>query len=349
MSDRMAPPTHEATQEPTPRPPVPLDTRTTGRRVLELVERYALVLLLILVAVFFAVYPGTAGTFPTVANARNIAANEAILAIAAFAALIPLVAERFDLSVGATVSLSSIAAAKILTEMSLPLYVGVLAGVVLGLVVGLINGFLIAYLKANSLVITLGMSTVLLGIGTLWTGSLTLLGVPDTLTSFANGAFLGVPWPAWLLIIMAMITAAVLGLTVFGRQVLSIGSNESAAHLVGMPVARTILIAFAASGALAGLAGVLLLARTGSAAAGVGAGYTLPALAAIFLGSTTIKPGRFTVAGTLVGVFFVAISINGLTLAGAQDWVEPVFNGAAVVIAVSAAALLRNRREGTAR
>lgn len=347
MSNRTAPPDTESGPRQTPLPRTP-GHRSGGRRLLELLERYALVLLLVLVAIFFTALPATSGTFPTIANARNIAANEAVLAITAFAALIPLVAERFDLSVGAIVSLSSIATAKLSTEMNLPLSVSVLGGLALGLVVGLVNGFIIAYLRASSLVITLGMATLLGGIGTLWTGSMTLLGIPDVLTNFANGDVLGVPW-AWLLIVMALITAFVLGLTVFGRQLLSVGSNESAAQLVGMPVARTIMISFAASGAIAGLAGVLLLARTASAAAGVGSGYTLPALAAIFLGSTTIKPGRFTVAGTLVGVFFVAISINGLTLAGSKDWVEPVFNGAAVVIAVSAAAVLRHRRQGTAR
>lgn len=342
MSNRTAPPAEDQTQRVEP-PLIDPERPSAGRRMIELVERFALVILLVLVAVFFTAYPGTSSTFATIANARNIAANEAVLAIVAFAALIPLVAERFDLSVGATVALSSIATAKMSTEMNLPLPVSILGGILLGLVIGLVNGFIIAYLKANSLVITLGMATLLGGVGTLWTDNLTLLGIPEALTNFANGDFLGVPWPAWLLIAMALVTAFVLGLTIYGRQLLSVGSNESAAQLVGMPVARTIMLSFAASGAVAALAGVLLLARTGSAAAGVGSGYTLPALAAIFLGSTTIKPGRFTVAGTLVGVFFVAISINGLTLAGTKDWVEPVFNGAAVVIAVTAAAVLRNR------
>lgn len=322
---------------------------STTRRLLAILERYALVLLLIILILVFVFDPATSGTFPTLGNIRNVVANESVLAIAAFAALIPLVAERFDLSVGAIVGLTSIFMAKLTTQWNLPLIVGIIGGIALGLVIGLINGVIIAYFNANSLVITLGMATLLAGIGTWWTGDLTLQGVPSALTDFGNLYWLGIPRPAWLLIVLALVVAYLLGLTVWGRQLLSVGSNESAARLVGMPVARTILLSFAASGAIAGLAGVLLLARTGSASAGVGGSYTLPALAAIFLGSTTIRPGRFTVAGTLVGIFLVAVTVNGLTLAGAADWVEPVFNGAAVIIAVSATAILARRREGTKR
>ncbi|MFF5113211.1 ABC transporter permease [Streptosporangium sp. NPDC000509] len=322
---------------------------TPTRWLLHVVERFGLVLLLVAIAVFFALWPQTSGTFPTVANIRNILANESILVIVALAALIPLVAEHFDLSVGAIVMVSSITTAKVVTELNLPLAVGVPAGVLTGLVIGLVNGVIIAYFNASSLVITLGMSTLLAGASSYLAGDTTLLGIPDGLAAFGSQYWLGVPRPVWLLVAVALVVAYVLGLTVFGRTLLSIGSNPSAARLVGLPVSRSVMLAFAVSGALSGLAGVLLLARTGSAAAGVGAGYTLPALAAIFLGATTIKLGRFTVLGTLVGVFFVAISINGLTLAGADDWVEPVFNGAAVVIAVAVSAILAKRRLGSVR
>jgi ribose transport system permease protein len=323
--------------------------RSVAGRLLEHVERYGLVLLLVAVALFFTLWSRTSGVFPTSANLRNVAANESVLVIIALAALVPLVAERFDLSVGAIVATSAVFTAKMLTEWDLPTGLCLLGGVAIGAVIGLVNGFVIAHYQANSLVITLGMATLLGGVGSYMTGDGTLLGVPQTMLDFGNLTWLGIPRPTWLFIGVALVVAFLLGLTVFGRRLLAIGSNESASRLVGMPVTRTILLAFVVSGALAGLAGVLLLARTGSAAAGVGSGYTLPALAAIFLGSTTIRPGRFTVAGTLVGVFFVAVSVNGLTLSGAKDWVEPIFNGGAVVVAVTASAILAKRRLGTAR
>ncbi|MEO3860674.1 ABC transporter permease [Acrocarpospora sp. B8E8] len=307
-------------------------------------ERFGLVILLAAVAAYFAINPATSATFPTTSNFRNIVANESVLILVALAALIPLVAHRFDLSVGAIVALTSIAAAKATTSMDLPILVGIGLAVGTGAIIGLANGVLVAYCRANSLVITLGMATLLGGVAASWSGYRTIVGVPEALTNFGNGLWLGVPRPVVLVVAVALGVSFLLGLTVFGRRLLSVGVNESAAHLVGLPVQRTVTLSFVASGALAGLAGALLLARTGSAASGVGVGYLLPALAAIFLGSTTIRPGRYTVAGTLVGVFFVAISINGLTLAGAADWVEPVFNGGAVIVAVAVSSLLTHRR-----
>ncbi|MEH1017705.1 ABC transporter permease [Micromonospora sp. CPCC 206060] len=330
-----------------PSPDQPDGTRSGvhwAASIMPIVERFGLLILLVAVVVFFAVYPATSQIFPTTANFKNIAANEAVLIVVALAVLVPMVAHRFDLSAGAVVALASIAAAKATTSMELPLAVGVVVGIGVGLVVGLVNGALIAYCRANSLVITLGMSTLLIGAGAYWSGYQTLVGVPQSLTSFGSEFWLNVPKSVWLVVCVALGVSYLLGMTVHGRRLLSIGSNESAANLVGMPVQRTVMIAFAVSGGLAGLAGVLLLARTGSAASGVGTGYLLPALAAIFLGSTTIRPGRFTVAGTLTGVFFVAVSINGLTLAGTEDWVEPVFNGGAVIVAVAISSLLTHRR-----
>ncbi|MBZ5739567.1 ABC transporter permease [Nocardioides mangrovi] len=330
-------------------PPAQARRRGLGGRLLDQLERFGLVVLLIAVALFFTFLPATSAVFPTSANLRNVAANESILVVVALAALVPLVAERFDLSVGATVGLAAIVTGKLLTSGAAPTLVAILAGVLVGALVGLVNGIVIAHYNASSLVITLGMATLLQGVGSYLTGDTTLLGMPQSLLDFGNLQWLGIPRPVWLFVLLALAIAFVLGMTVFGRRLLAIGSNEAAARLVGMPVSRTVLLAFVVSGALAGVAGILVLARTGGASAGVGAGYTLPAVAAIFLGSTTIRPGRFTVAGTLVGVFFVAISVNGLTLAGAQDWVDPVFNGGAVVLAVAAAAILAKRRLGSAR
>jgi ribose transport system permease protein len=192
------------------------------------------------------------------------------------------------------------------------------------------------------------MATLLGGLVALYTKGQVILGIPQSMVDFGTLNWLGVPRAVWLLAVVAVVVTYVLRYTVYGRHLLSIGSNPRSARLVGIRVELVILLSFVVAGALAAVAGELELARTGSGDPQIGPGFTLSALAAAFLGSTTIRPGQFNVPGTIVGVFFVAVSVNGLTLAGAADWVDPVFNGAAVIVAVAISTVLANRRAGGA-
>jgi ribose transport system permease protein len=315
-----------------------------GQAILPAIERYALVLMLGALIAFFALLPSTGDAFLTVANIRNVAANEVVIAIAALAALVPLIGGQFDVSVGAVLGMVSVAVAALITRAGVPLAVAVLAGVAMGAAVGAVSGFVVAYLRASSFVITLGMATLVGGLVSLYSKDQVILGIPKSMVDFGTLNWLGVPRVVWLLVVVALAIAYLLRHTVYGRQLLSVGANPRSARLVGIRVPLVVMLSFVAAGALAGVAGVVELARTGSGNPQVGPGYTLSALAAAFLGSTTIRPGRFNVPGTVVGVFFVAVSVNGLTLAGAADWVDPVFNGAAVVIAVAASTVLAHRR-----
>jgi ribose transport system permease protein len=327
-----------------------VESRASARHVLRLrdvvpfLERYALVALLGLLVLFFTVLPATSGTFLTAANLRNLAANEVVIAIAALAALIPLIGGQFDVSVGAVLGMAAVAIAALVVRAHVPVPLALVGGVALGALVGTVNGLIVAYLRASSFVITLGMATLVGGLVSLYSSDQVILGIPQSMVRFGTLNWLGVPRVVWLLAIVAGGVAYLLRHTVYGRRLLSVGASERAARLVGINVPRVIMLSFVAAGALAGLAGAVELARTGSGNPQVGPGYTLSALAAAFLGSTTIHPGRFNVPGTIVGVFFVAVSVNGLTLAGAADWVDPVFNGAAVVIAVAASTVLAHRR-----
>jgi ribose transport system permease protein len=318
------------------------------RRVLHGLERYALVLLLGALILFFTLLPATGDTFLTVANIRNVAANEAVIAIAALGALVPLVAGEFDVSIGAVLGMVSIAVAALTHRAGLPLIVALPAGVALGAAVGAVSGFIVAYLRAGSFIITLGMATFIAGLVSLYTKDQVILGIPQSMVDFGTLNWLGVPRPVWLLLIMALLVAYLLRYTVFGRHLVSIGSNTRSAALVGIRVPLVVMLSFVVAGAFAAVAGELELARTGSGSPQIGPGFTLSALAAVFLGSTTIRPGQFNVPGTIVGVFFVAVSVNGLTLAGAADWVDPLFNGAAVVVAVAVSTVLAHRRGAAA-
>ena len=320
------------------------EERITRSSALALLERYALLLLLVLLVIVFSALPATSATFLTSANINNIVAQESVIAILALAALIPLVAVQFDVSVGAVLGAVAILMAKLTVDQGWAVIPALLAGLTVGCGVGVLNGYLVAYVGANSFIITLGASTLLTGLVSLYSSDQTIVNVPQSLLNFGNGYWLGIPRPTWLLAAVALVVAYLLRHTVFGRQLLQIGSNPRSAQLVGIRVRRLMLLAFVLAGVLAAVAGALELARTGSGDPQVGSNLTLDALAACFLGSTTVRPGQFNVPGTLIGVFFVAVSVNGLTLAGAADWVDPVFNGAAVVIAVALSTVLARRR-----
>lgn len=313
--------------------------------VVSVLERYGLVWMLLVLFAFFALWPETSSTFLSTANLRNLVAGQAVIAIAALATLIPLVAGQFDVSIGSVAVGISIAVAALATEAGLPLGPALVVGIALAALIGLASGLIVAYVRADPIVITLGMATLVAGLGALYTDNESIVGIPQELVAFGGGLWLGVPRPIWLLLAVICAVGYLMRYTVTGRQLLMIGSNPDAARLVGVRTQRLILASFVLGATLYGVAGALLLARTGAANPGDGFGLTLGALTAVFLGATTIRPGRFNVPGTIVGVFFIAISVNGLTLAGAAAWVDPVFTGAALVIAVSISTLLTRRRQ----
>lgn len=323
---------------------------TTGRKLglSDSLERFGLLVLMVAMIVAFSV--ALPDTFATVANWRAIATSQSVLAIAAIALIFPLVAGRFDISVGANVGVTSIATAGAMSNNHLPLAIAVVVGVGLGAIIGLVNGMLVAYLGVNSIISTIGVSTVLGGLDFAYTGGIPIgTGLSPTLTDLGTKSVFGLPVIFLIMLAVALVGWVVLTRSTYGRRLTAVGSNEVAANLTGLAVRRIVLTSFVASGFLAGIAGVLEVASQGSGNPQVGGiAFLLPALAAVFLGATTLVPGTYNVAGTILALFFVGIAVSGLTLLGAQSWITDVFNGGAVVVAVALAAHFRRRRTGTA-
>ena len=310
-----------------------------------ILQRYGLLVLFALVVLGFSwLLPDS---FATLLNFRNIAGNQSVLAIVTLAAIIPLICGHFDLSVGANLGVTSIATASLLSAYSAPLPIAALGGIALGALIGLCNGLLIAKLGVNALITTLGVATALTGLTTLYTGGLSIItGIPDLLTDFGTGAWLGLPCTLYVLGVVAVFVWYLLEHTPWGRELHAVGANPLAARLVGIDVERTVWKSFVVSGALVGLAGVLQVARQGGGNPQVGLSFMMPALSAAFLGATSIHPGRFNVPGTILAVFFLATSVSGLALAGVDNWVESLFNGAALVLAVGISTVLGRRLSG---
>jgi ribose transport system permease protein len=328
------------------------DARTSARttirrdRVLAFAERYALLVAFVGVFVFFSVWAETSATFLTRANIDNVLGNQAVIGILSLAIMFPLVCGEFDFSVGPVAGLAQILTAGFMARLGMPVVFAVVLGIGVGALVGIVNGITVGRIGVNSLIVTLGISTVLAGIVTWYTNSQSIItGISSDLVDLGSGDWLGIPRTLYVLALVAAFVYYVLEHTPFGRHLFSIGSNREAARLVGIPVERLVTFAFVLSATLAGLAGVLLVARNGSASPQVGTvGDSLQALAAAFLGATAIKPGRFNVLGTLIAIFFLAFTVTGLSLAGVASWVNDVFNGAALFVAVLISTLAGRRR-----
>lgn len=318
-------------------------------RLLEFVERYALVALFIAVFVFFSVWSKTSSTFPHATNIKDVLGNEAYSGILALAIMIPLVCGEFDFSVGNIAGLTQVLCAGFMSRLGMPVWLAVLIPVAIGAFIGLCNGNTVSRVGVNSLIVTLGISSVLLGIVEWYTGGQSIINnISPGLIKVGSGDWLGLPRTIYFLAVAAIGVHYMLEHTPFGRYLYSIGSNREAARLVGLRVEWYVLLAFMLSGALAGVAGVLLVARNGSGSPLVGTILdTLTALAAAYLGATAIRPGRFNVVGTMIAIFFLAFTVTGLSLAGVSDWINDVFDGGALFLAVLVSTVIGRRRAGT--
>lgn len=315
------------------------------RRLLPFLERYALLVLFGAVFLYFSFVGAGSDLFDTQANLQTIVSEKSVLAILALATMLPLVAGQLDLSLGANLGISSIATASAMSRFGIHPVLAALIGVGTGAGIGLVNGIVVGRLGVNSFVATLGASTVMAGVVSGYTaGSPVSSNISPALVEAGGGTLWSIPRALLWLLPVAALVWYLLAHTPFGRSLHAVGSNAEAARLVGLAVDRITMWSFVLAGGLAGLAGVLQVARSGTGNPQTGPGFVLPALAAAFLGTTVFRPGRYNPAGTVLAVFFVAVTVSGLTLSGADPWVEQVVNGVALIAAVALSALLARRR-----
>lgn len=312
-------------------------------KALRLAPTYGLVILMLGLILLFSVLLPT--TFPTLLNLRSILSDKAIIALLALAAMIPMVAGRIDLTVGYAIVLWHILAISLQTMYGLPWPAAVAIVLVLGVITGALNGLLVEVARIDSFIATLGTGTVLYALALWHTGGRQMVGtLPDAFYAI-NGTFVfGLPITAFYVLAITVTLWIVLEYTPTGRYLYAIGANQRAAELNGIPTRKFVIGAFVASGVLTALAGVLLASKLRIGQASVGLEFLLPALVGAFLGSTTIKPGRVNVWGTIVGVMILAVGISGIQQFGGSFWVEPLFNGTTLLIAIGIAGYAQRKK-----
>jgi ribose transport system permease protein len=305
-------------------------------------ERYALLALWgVMIGVYSIVEPSyfdTSGTFQTIFG------SQAALVFLSMAFLCTVIVGDFvDLSVASILGLSAtlVPVLSVLHGWNVAL-ASVFAAAV-GVSAGAVNGFLVVYMGVNTIVVTLGMSTLLSGIALAISHLSAVSGLTVSFGQLANAGIGGLPVSFYYGIALALIFAYVLMFTPLGRHMQFVGANREVSRLAGVRVHRIRFGAFVASGLLCGIGGVVIAAGNGGFDPSYSPTYLLPTISAVFLGTAAVRPGRFNPLGTLIAIYFLATGILGLQELNFGDWISDVFYGASLIVAVLITTLLRRR------
>jgi ribose transport system permease protein len=308
--------------------------RGAGTRLRTIARAYLVVLLIpVLILVFSLEAPST---FATLATAQTLLTTNAALLILAVGQTFVLAVGEFDLSFAGLVGMSGC----LMVAFHVPVGTALAVSLAAALVTGLVNAGFVVLLGVNSLIATLGMSTVTTGIALAATSSQT---VPNPYAGF--GKFIiyrigGVGIPFYIALAAILILWGVLERTRLGRNAYFVGSGRKAAAYAGIRVNRIRTLAFLVSAFTSWLAGLFLFGQSGSADATFGTGYLLTVIAAVFLGYTAIKPGRYNALGSLVGMLVLAVGTTGIEVLAAPIWLTDVFSGSILFVAVALANVL---------
>ncbi len=313
------------------------------RQIGRILPVYGLPIITLLLIIFFSLL--LPRTFPTYLNFRSILADKAIIALLSLAATLPMMAGRIDLTVGFGIVMWHILAIGLQVKYGVPWPIAILIVLACAALVGLINGILVEVAQIDSFIATLGTGTMLYALALWFTDGRQIIGpLPPDFIALNTTKIAGIPIPALYVMALAIVLWVISERLPIGRHVYAIGANEKAAALNGIPVRAYVIAVFVGSGLIAGFAGCVLAAKLRIGQANVGLDYLLPALVGAFLGSTTIKPGRVNVWGTMFGVAILAVGISGIQQLGGAFFVEPLFNGTTLVVSIALAAFAQRRR-----
>ncbi|KHL17796.1 rhamnose transport system permease protein [Mumia flava] len=278
---------------------------------------------------------------------RDLFLTPSILVVLAVGQAMVIITRNVDLSVGSVLGLTAFVTGRLFVGApGLPVFVVVLAGIGVGVLLGLINGLLVAYAKAPALVITLGTLYVYRGVMLSWAGSdrINAGDIPSSFLSFGTSSVLGIPSLAIVSFVVLAVAAVCLRDLRGGREFYALGSDPSASVLYGLPVVKRTLIAFAASGGLAGLAGVMYVARYGTISSGAGLGMELEAVGAAVIGGVAIFGGSGTVLGAAIGAYLLTTINRGLPILGIQDFWQRAVVGLLIIGAIVLDKVLADRQ-----
>ena len=293
-----------------------------------------------IIAVFGALRPET---FLTTTNFQTILGSQSVLVIVTLGLIVALTAGEIDLSIAGVLTFCVVVVAKLNVVAGLPIGVAILAALAAGLLVGATNAFFVVAIGIESIVVTLGMGTFLVGLSFAIEES-QLGGISEALVDATRGQLFGVQLAFYYGLGLTVIVWYVFAFTPLGRYLYFVGAGRDVARLSGIRVQAIRAGALIASSMFAAIGGVVLAGLLGATDPNVGQSFLLPAFAGAFLGATAITPGRFNPWGSFIAVYFLVTGITGLQLLGLSGWVEQVFYGVSLILAVTLSRLAGRRR-----
>jgi ribose transport system permease protein len=303
--------------------------------------RYATIIGLVLMIVVFSVLSPRA--FPTFNNFINVLNQASLAMIIAGGLTLAVQVGELDLSIGYAASLHGVLVTGLIVQNHLPIPIAILIVLALGALIGVVNGLIVTKLKVNSVIATLGVGTILVGLAFAYSAGVPIVaGVPESFLQLSLGRWLfGIPNPIIIMVVVLGSLWVLVERTAIGQEIQAVGGNPAAARLAGISVDRIKILGFVISGMCAALTGTFLASRLGSGTTSAADSYLLTAFAAVFLGSATLRDGEFHVLGTFVGTLIIVFGFNGLNIFGAPTFSQYVFQGAILIVAVGLSSLGR--------
>ena len=294
------------------------------------------VYVLIVICIVFSIWAPQ--TFPRPATIKQVLDGTAITALAALALIVPLSARVFDLSFAYVMSLSGVTAAHFVAANNWNVLLAMLAGIVVALIIGVVNGVVVVVMRIDSFIGTLATGSLVQAFISFVTNdnSINSIKLNGSFSTLSQGTILGIAYPVFYALIVATALWLLMEHTATGRRLYATGFNPNAARLADIRVNKLRFCSLLTSAGLAGFAGVMLASSLASGSPSAGTSYLLPAFAAVFVGATVFKHGRFNAWGTIVAVLMLGTGVVGLGLVSAPLWAIDMFTGVVLIAALSA-------------
>lgn len=301
------------------------------KKLVHLIKEEAIFIVLLVLFIFFMC---TSDRFLSLPNLLNIARQVSMLGIASVGMTYVILIGGIDLSTGSIITFVNIITAYFMVNMGMNMWAAILISLLVSTGIGFINGFLVANFNMPSLIVTFASQIIFEGLAYIISKGMPIFGFPAAFSEIGQGYLGPIPIPIIIMTVVFLIGGFILNKTYFGRYFYALGGNETASELSGIRVKRVKYLIFSLSGLFAGVAGIVMLARTNSGQPTAGKGYEFDVITAVVLGGVSLSGGSGRLANVVAGVLIMGVLKNGMVLLNISSYVQMVVEGLILLLAV---------------